>query len=48
MWANDGAATNGAAFIEAVVTFVDPQNLKALPKMAERVVKERRSGNVMP
>ncbi|MGO9419916.1 hypothetical protein [Roseiarcus sp.] len=48
MWANDGAATNGAAFIEAVVTFVDPQNLKALPKMAERVVKERRSGKVMP
>ncbi len=33
----------GAQFVEAVVRYLDPKSLPALPKMLERVVKERRT-----
>jgi hypothetical protein len=50
MWADNGTpATNGAAFVQAVVRFVDPENLNAVPNMTERVVGDRRrKGVVMP
>jgi len=32
----------GAGFVHAVVEFVDPENLKSVPKMTERFVEERR------
>lgn len=48
-WAGDNSpATGGAAFVHAVVRFVDRENLKSVPKMTERVVNDRRKGIVMP
>jgi len=46
----DGASATNAAtqFVYAVVDFVDPGARKAVPKMIERVVSERKQGRVMP
>lgn len=41
-------ASLGARFVYAVVAFVDANNLASLPKIAEKVVAERRRGRVMP
>jgi hypothetical protein len=49
MWADNGQpGTSGALFVDSVLRFIDQENLKALPKMTERVVNERNRGMIMP
>jgi hypothetical protein len=47
-WHHKTPVTGGAEFVHAVVKFIDPENLTAVRKMTERVVKERNRGIVMP
>ncbi len=47
-WHDKIPVTGGAEFVHAVVKFIDPENLTAVPKMTERVVKERNRDIVMP
>jgi hypothetical protein len=49
-WNGKEPKSLGAQFVHAVVTFIDPDpvTLGAVPKMMERVARERKEGVVMP
>lgn len=47
-WENGVALSHGARFVHAVVAFVDRDNLASVPKMTEKVVRERLRGSLMP
>ncbi len=46
-WENGEPLTSATEFVRAVVRFVDPKSLPALPNVTEWVVRERLKGNVM-